>query len=63
MANGDVFRKVGGAWVLVGNLSGPPGSGSGGSGSSTTHDEPLTDGNSNLIFAAGDVIMVLGVVN
>lgn len=34
----------------------------------TTHDEPLTDGNANFIFAAtltvgGDIIVVLGVPN
>jgi hypothetical protein len=39
------------------------GSVSGGGGSSTTHDEPLTDGAGNLIFAGGDVVMVLGVAN
>ena len=34
----------------------------------TTHDEPLTDGNANFIFAAtlttgGDIIVVVGVPN
>ena len=28
-----------------------------------THSEPLTDGNSNFIFAAGDIIVVVGVPN
>lgn len=28
-----------------------------------THDEPLTDGNSNFIFANGDVVVVIGVPN
>jgi hypothetical protein len=37
-------------------------------GSTTTHDEPLTDGNANFIFAAtlttgGDIIVVTGVPN
>lgn len=30
---------------------------------STTHSELLTDGNGNLIFAAGDVLSVTGVSN
>jgi hypothetical protein len=39
-----------------------------GPGPGGTHDEPLTDGNGNIIFAAtltlgGDVIVVLGVPN
>lgn len=29
----------------------------------TVHDEPLTDGNSNFIFAAGDIIVVVGIPN
>jgi hypothetical protein len=29
----------------------------------TVHDEPLTDGGSNFIFAAGDVVVVVGVPN
>ena len=37
--------------------------GGAGTGSGTTHAEPLTDGIGDLIFAAGDVIMVLGVSN
>jgi hypothetical protein len=27
------------------------------------HDEPLTDGNSNFIFAGGDIVVVVGVPN
>jgi hypothetical protein len=38
------------------------GTASGGAGSST-HSESLTDGNSNFIFAAGDVVTVVGVPN
>lgn len=33
------------------------------SGEPLVHDEPLTDGNSNFIFAAGDVIVCTGVPN
>jgi hypothetical protein len=36
---------------------------SAGGSSSTTHVEPLTDGQGNLIFANGDVVMVFGVSN
>jgi hypothetical protein len=32
-------------------------------GSLNVHDEPLTDGNSNFIFAGGDIIVVVGVPN
>lgn len=28
-----------------------------------THSEPLTDGNSNFIFASGDVVEVIGIQN
>ena len=35
----------------------------GGGGSSATHSESLTDGNSNFIYAAGDVVTVVGVPN
>jgi hypothetical protein len=34
-----------------------------GGGASTTHSESLTDGNSNFIFANGDIITVIGVPN
>jgi hypothetical protein len=34
-----------------------------GGGASTTHAEPLTDGNSNFIFTPGDIIVVTGVPN
>ncbi len=30
---------------------------------SSTHAEPLTDGNSNFIFAAGDILVVIGVAD
>lgn len=33
------------------------------SGGSTTHSESLTDGNSNFIFAGGDIVTVIGVAN
>jgi hypothetical protein len=33
------------------------------SGSLNVHDEPLTDGNSNFIFAGGDCIVVVGIPN
>jgi hypothetical protein len=29
----------------------------------STHDEPLTDGNGNFIFAGGDIIVLTGVPN
>jgi hypothetical protein len=32
-------------------------------GSTTVHDEPLTDGASNFIFAGGDIVVVVGVPN
>ncbi|MHB1673766.1 MAG: hypothetical protein ACYCSP_05895 [Acidobacteriaceae bacterium] len=40
----------------------------GGSGPTVTHDEPLTDGNANFLFAAslsegGDILVVTGVPN
>jgi len=31
--------------------------------STSTHAEPLTDGSSNFIFAAGDIVCVVGVPN
>lgn len=34
-----------------------------GSSASTTHSESLTDGNSNFIFAGGDIVTVVGVAN
>jgi hypothetical protein len=51
--------KADGTWSV------PP---SGGGGSVTTHAEPLTDGNGNLIYASslsmgGDLIVVVGVAN
>lgn len=39
--------------------NGAPGAGA----ANSTHDEPLTDGNSNIIFAKGDVVVVIGVPN
>jgi hypothetical protein len=34
-----------------------------GGGPATTHAEPLTDGGSNFIFGAGDIIVAVGVPN
>jgi hypothetical protein len=47
------------AWDAAGNVVDAGGPGSSGS----THAEILTDGNSNIIFANGDVIYVVGVPN
>jgi hypothetical protein len=49
----NLFCCVAGSWVEV----------AGGVVSAATHDELLTDGNGNLIFANGDVITVVGVPN
>jgi hypothetical protein len=51
-ANGDLYDSLAGSWHLV----------SGGAGSNT-HAEPLTDEHYNFIFAAGDVVCVVGVPN
>jgi hypothetical protein len=48
-----LFCCVAGAWVEV----------AGGVGTTATHDEVLTDGQGNFIFANGDVITVVGVPN
>jgi hypothetical protein len=34
-----------------------------GGGATNVHDEPLTDGNSNFIFAGGDIVVVVGIPN
>ena len=50
--------------VNTGALTVNTGGGGGGGGSSGgTHSEPLTDGNSNFIFANGDIIVAFGVPN
>lgn len=49
--------------VNTGAVSVITGGGGGGTSSSGTHSEPLTDGNSNFIFANGDIIVAFGVPN
>lgn len=50
-------------WQALGAAAAAVGTVTSSGGTPNVHDEPLTDGASNFIFAAGDVVVVVGVPN